>query len=147
MSLLLSSELSFNPFSFYYFNLSLLHPGSHLIGALVITTPQEVALQDIRKQINFCKKVKIPVLGVIENMSHFTCPKCHKDSMIFKAETGGADKLCKDLELSMLGKIPLDPRIGMCCDNGLDFLEEFPDSPAAKVYQQIVSELQSVLNQ
>ena len=64
-----------------------------LDGAVIVTTPQEIALQDVRKEINFCHKVKLPVLGVVENMAEFVCPKCHLTSTILPSSTGGADKL------------------------------------------------------
>lgn len=64
-----------------------------LDGAVIVTTPQEIALQDVRKEINFCHKVKLPVLGVVENMAQFVCPKCHLTSTILPSSTGGADKL------------------------------------------------------
>ncbi len=107
-------------------------------GALLITTPQEVSIQDVRKEINFCKKVDLPILGVVENMSGFVCPKCTNESQIFPATTGGAAKMCQELGLSFLGKLPLDPRIGQCCDEGKSYLSEVPDSPAAVAFKTII---------
>jgi Mrp family chromosome partitioning ATPase len=66
-------------------------------GAILVTTPQEVALQDVRKEIQFCRKVGVPILGVIENMSGFICPSCNEKSSIFKPTSGGALKMCNDL--------------------------------------------------
>ncbi|XP_077979990.1 cytosolic Fe-S cluster assembly factor nubp1-A-like [Glandiceps talaboti] len=111
-------------------------------GAVVITTPQEVSLQDVRKEINFCRKVKLPVIGVVENMSGFVCPKCKTESQIFPPTTGGAEKMAKDMDIPFLGKLPLDPRIGKCCDEGKSFLSEVPDSPAAMAYRQIIQRIQ-----
>ncbi|KAJ6655996.1 hypothetical protein lerEdw1_004581 [Lerista edwardsae] len=91
-------------------------------GAVIVTTPQEVALQDVRKEISFCHKVKLPVLGVVENMSGFVCPKCkgmwrhlllQKESQIFPPTTGGAETMCQNLNVPLLGKVPLDPLIGV----------------------------------
>lgn len=107
-------------------------------GAVLVTTPQEVALQDVRKEIDFCRKVGIPILGLVENMSGFACPNCKGESQIFAATTGGADAMAKELGLEVLGKIPLDPRIGKMCDEGKSFLDEFPDSPATAAYLDIV---------
>lgn len=107
-------------------------------GAVLVTTPQEVALQDVRKEIDFCRKVGIPILGLVENMSGFVCPNCKGESQIFAATTGGADAMAKELGLEVLGKIPLDPRIGKMCDEGKSFLDEFPDSPATAAYLDIV---------
>ncbi|XP_021567851.1 cytosolic Fe-S cluster assembly factor NUBP1 isoform X6 [Carlito syrichta] len=86
---------------------------AHIDGAVIITTPQEVSLQDVRKEINFCHKVKLPIIGVVENMSGFICPKCKKESQIFPPTTGGAEVMCQDLKVPLLGKVPLDPRIGI----------------------------------
>ncbi|EDK97313.1 nucleotide binding protein 1, isoform CRA_b, partial [Mus musculus] len=82
---------------------------AHIDGAVILTTPQEVALQDVRKEISFCHKVKLPIIGVVENMSGFICPKCKKESQIFPPTTGGAEAMCQDLRIPLLGKVPLDP--------------------------------------
>lgn len=87
-------------------------------GAVLVTTPQEVAMTDVRKEINFCVKLGIPMLGVVENMGPFTCPHCAKDSTVFPASTGGGRQLAADYGIPFLGSIPLDPRIAMCAENG-----------------------------
>ncbi|XP_069503934.1 cytosolic Fe-S cluster assembly factor NUBP1 isoform X2 [Ambystoma mexicanum] len=115
---------------------------AHIDGAVIITTPQEVSLQDVRKEINFCHKVKLPIIGVVENMSGFVCPKCKNESQIFPPTTGGAEKMCRDLEIPLLGKVPLDPRIGKHCDKGTSFLSEVPDSPSTAVYRNIIQKIQ-----
>ena len=86
-------------------------------GALIVTTPQEVALLDVRKEIDFCRKANIKILGLVENMSGFVCPNC-KGITNFKATTGGGKKLCEELGIPFLGSVPLDPRIGKACDMG-----------------------------
>ena len=111
---------------------------SGIDGAVVVTTPQEVALQDVRKELDFCKKVGIRVLGVVENMSGFVCPNCHGESEIFIPSTGGAEKMCQELNLTLLGKVPLDPRIGRCCDTGISFIDEAPESRASQALLEIV---------
>ena len=73
-----------------------------LDGAIIVTTPQEIALLDVRKQISFCRKVELPILGVIENMSGFQCPTCKFESKILPSSTGGAEKLCQDTGLQLL---------------------------------------------
>ncbi|XP_013779473.1 cytosolic Fe-S cluster assembly factor nubp1-like isoform X1 [Limulus polyphemus] len=115
--------------------------GSNVDGAVIVTTPQEISLLDVRKEINFCQKVGIPIIGVIENMSGFVCPKCKTESQIFPPTTGGADKMAADLNVPFLGKIPLDPQIGKCCDEGKSFLREVPDSPAAKAYHMVYKKI------
>ncbi|XP_058013676.1 cytosolic Fe-S cluster assembly factor NUBP1 isoform X2 [Ahaetulla prasina] len=116
-------------------------------GAVVITTPQEVALQDVRKEISFCRKVKLPVIGVVENMSCFVCPKCKKESQIFPLTTGGAEMMCRTLNVPLLGKMPLDPQIGKCCDRGHSFLAEAPFSPATLSCKNIIQRIQDYCNQ
>ncbi|KAI9787279.1 MAG: cytosolic Fe-S cluster assembly factor nbp35 [Peltula sp. TS41687] len=107
-------------------------------GAVLVTTPQEVALLDVRKEIDFCKKAGIRVLGLVENMSGFVCPNCTKESQIFAPTTGGAKKLAMDTGVPFLGKVPLDPRIGMACDYGESFFDNFPDSPACAALRSVV---------
>ncbi|XP_068824696.1 cytosolic Fe-S cluster assembly factor NUBP1 isoform X2 [Capricornis sumatraensis] len=120
---------------------------AHIDGAVIITTPQEVSLQDVRKEISFCHKVKLPIIGVVENMSGFICPKCQKESQIFPPTTGGAEAMCQDLKIPLLGKVPLDPRIGKSCDKGQSFLVEAPDSPATVTYRSIIQRIQEFCSQ
>ncbi|KAH3871207.1 hypothetical protein DPMN_034401, partial [Dreissena polymorpha] len=110
-------------------------------GAVIITTPQEISLLDVRKEISFCRKVGLPLIGIVENMSGFVCPKCKTESQIFPPTTGGGEKLSQDTNIPLLGKLPLDPRIGKCCDEGKSYLTEVPDSPATKVFVQIISKI------
>uniref|UniRef100_F7HVZ3 Cytosolic Fe-S cluster assembly factor NUBP1 n=1 Tax=Callithrix jacchus TaxID=9483 RepID=F7HVZ3_CALJA len=119
---------------------------AHIDGAVIITTPQEVSLQDVRKEISFCRKVKLPIIGVVENMSGFLCPKCKKESQIFPPTTGGAELMCKDLEVPLLGRVPLDPLIGKNCDKGQSFLIDAPDSPATLAYRSIIQKIQEFCN-
>ncbi|GAA6023586.1 hypothetical protein JCM10207_005724 [Rhodosporidiobolus poonsookiae] len=114
-------------------------------GAVIVTTPQEVALQDVRKELDFCRKVGVPVLGVVENMSGFVCPSCGGESDIFVPSTGGADDLAKEWGIEVLGKVPLDPRIGRAGDFGQSFLEEWPESPASVAYREVVKRIKSKL--
>jgi len=108
-------------------------------GAIIVTTPQEVALQDVRKELDFCRKVGVPILGVVENMSGFVCPSCGGESDIFIPSTGGAQSLVEEWGIELLGKVPLDPRIGKTGDFGMSFLEEYPESPASDAYRKIVA--------
>ncbi|XP_063474307.1 cytosolic Fe-S cluster assembly factor NUBP1 isoform X6 [Symphalangus syndactylus] len=119
---------------------------AHIDGAVIITTPQEVSLQDVRKEINFCHKVKLPIIGVVENMSGFICPKCKKESQIFPPTTGGAELMCQDLEVPLLGRVPLDPLIGKNCDKGQSFFIDAPDSPATLAYRSIIQRIQEFCN-
>jgi len=118
---------------------------SGIDGAVVITTPQEIALQDVRREINFCRRAGVRVLGLVENMSGFVCPGCKTESQIFKPSTGGGKKLAADMQIEFLGAIPLDPRIGMSADFGVSYLDEYPDSPATTAYLDIIEKLKAVL--
>ncbi len=115
--------------------------GSGIDGAVVVTTPQEVALLDVRKEIDFCRKAGIRVLGLVENMSGFVCPRCRHTSEIFRATTGGGRGLADELGLPFLGAVPLDPRIGMACDYGESFFDSYPDSPAGTALKTVVRRL------
>lgn len=108
-----------------------------LDGALLITTPQEVSLLDVRKEANFCRKTKVPIIGVIENMSGFVCPCCSTKSQLFPSTTGGAESMCKEMSLQLLASLPLDPRMGECVDKGEDFFEKYSDSELAKEFLSI----------
>ncbi|KAI8377685.1 cytosolic Fe-S cluster assembly factor CFD1 [Radiomyces spectabilis] len=76
-------------------------------GAVLVTTPQNVAIADVRKEISFCRKVKLPILGVVENMSGFVCPHCTECTNIFS--TGGGESMANEFEIAFLGRIPIDP--------------------------------------
>ncbi|KAJ8925196.1 hypothetical protein NQ315_001382 [Exocentrus adspersus] len=112
-----------------------------LTGAIIVTTPQEVALLDVRKEIDYCRKVGIKVLGVIENMYLFVCPCCQKLSEIFPATTGGARRMCEDLDVTYLGGLPLDPKIARYCDEGKNFITEMPNSSITDSCKNIIKEL------
>ena len=116
-------------------------------GAIVVTTPQEVSLLDVRKEIDFCRKAGIRVLGLVENMSGFVCPKCTHESQIFKATTGGGKQLCENMGIPFLGAVPLDPRIGMACDYGESFMDSFPDSPACAALRQVVRSVSELVGE
>ncbi|KAK3990849.1 cytosolic Fe-S cluster assembly factor NBP35 [Cladorrhinum sp. PSN332] len=114
---------------------------SKIEGAVVVTTPQEVSLLDVRKEIDFCKKAGIRILGLVENMSMFVCGHCQFESQIFRATTGGGKGLAEEMGIPFLGSVPLDPRIGMACDYGESFFDSFPDSPACKALKGVVRRL------
>lgn len=107
-------------------------------GAVLVTTPQEVSLLDVRKEIDFCRKAGIRILGLVENMSGFVCPKCAHESQIFKPTTGGGRRLAKEVGIPFLGAVPLDPRVGKACDYGENFLEQCPESPASEALRNVV---------
>ena len=85
-------------------------------GAVIVTTPQDVSVDDVRKSISFCRKLDLPVLGVVENMSGFACPKCGEVTEIFGA--GGGEAMAESMGVPFLGRIPIDPAIREACDTG-----------------------------
>jgi len=111
-------------------------------GAIIITTPQEVALSDVRKEVNFCVKTKLPILGVVENMSFFVCPNCKECSEIFKGVKGGVAGMCEKFGLELLGSIPIEKEVAGVCEIGKSLVEEFPDSESSKIYNEIVCKIE-----
>lgn len=109
------------------------------IQVILVTTPQIVACNDVRREIGFCKASKVRVAGLVENMSGFTCPNCSECSNIFSSK--GGQELCKMAELNFLGSIPIDPNLCQCTESGRNFIEEFKDSNAAQVIDEIVSRI------
>lgn len=105
-------------------------------GAVIVTTPQDVSILDARKSVFFARQLKIPVIGIIENMSGFVCPHCGKETPIFKQ--GGGEKAAKDLGVPFLGRIPFEPDLVEMADRGLPFVQSRKDSPSAAAFQAIV---------
>jgi ATP-binding protein involved in chromosome partitioning len=104
-------------------------------GAVIVTTPQDIALIDARKGLKMFEKVGIPILGVVENMSTHFCPKCGHESHIFG--TGGAERMCKDYGTELLGQLPLDESIREQADSGKPTVVADPDGKAAEIYRRI----------
>lgn len=108
-------------------------------GAIIVATPQDVALADVRRTVKFCKDASIPILGVVENMSGFVCPHCGKSVDIFKS--GGAERLSEAYKLPFLGKIPLDPSVATTGDEGKPFMIFYPESEPAKAFSKIIDKI------
>ncbi|MBN1803728.1 MAG: P-loop NTPase [Sedimentisphaerales bacterium] len=104
-------------------------------GAVIVTTPQEVALSDVRKCINFCNNLNLSVLGVLENMSGFICPKCGERTDVFKS--GGGEIMAQQMRVPFLGRIPIDPDIVQSCDSGNPFVFSYSKSQTAKAFESI----------
>lgn len=113
------------------------------VGALIVTTPQEIALADVRKSINFCQHLKLNIVGIVENMSGFICPHCSETIDIFK--TGGGRKTALDFTLPFLGKIPMDPRVVTAGDDGRPYLSSDSDSPATRAFSEVVDNVEKEL--
>lgn len=107
--------------------------------AIIVTTPQEIALADVRKSINFCKTVKMQILGLVENMSGFTCPHCGGSVDLFGS--GGGQRTAVKAGLTLLGRIPFDHRLVGCGDAGISFRQQFPDAPANRVFDAIAEQI------
>ncbi len=108
-------------------------------GAVIVTTPQNLSTLDVRKSISFCRKLNVPVIGVIENMSGFVCPECHTVLDIFK--TGGGEKMASEMGVPFLGRIPLDPLIVEASDNGNPFVYHYSKTEVAKAFVKAIQPL------
>lgn len=113
-------------------------------GAVIVTTPQEVSLIDARKGLQMFEKVNVPVLGLIENMSYFSCPDCGKVVEVFKR--GGGEKMSQELGVPLLGEIPIDPEIVQTGDQGTPIVAAKPESQSAKIYQMIAGAIAAQLS-
>ena len=107
--------------------------------AIIVTTPQEVSLADVRKSISFCKIVKMETFGLIENMSGFICPHCNKTIDLFGI--GGGEKTARETGIEFLGKIPFDQKVVSCGDAGLSLIDKHPDSPVAMAFDGIADKM------
>jgi Mrp family chromosome partitioning ATPase/predicted Fe-Mo cluster-binding NifX family protein len=107
--------------------------------AVIVTLPQEVSLGDVRKSISFCRTVKMPIVGLIENMSGFMCPHCNKSVELFGA--GGGFRTAMDMSVPFLGSIPFDPRMVKCGDSGESYMDKYPDSDVTKAFDQVVQKI------
>jgi len=105
-------------------------------GAIIVTTPQDLSLIDVRKSIDFCKQLKVPVLGVIENMSGLVCPHCGEVIDVFKR--GGGEKMAREMGVPFLGRIPIEPMIVEASDNGQPFVYYYGKTPAAKAFSKAI---------
>lgn len=107
-----------------------------LVKSLVVTTPQKVALADVRKSLNFCKTVNVEVVGVVENMSGFVCPECNATVDIFKS--GGGKEVAREFDLPFLGAVPMDPKVVVAGDDGVPYLSSEAESPAIEAFTKVV---------
>jgi len=104
--------------------------------AILVTTPQRLAVKDVKKSVRFCKSLGMPVFGIVENMSGFVCPECGASHHLFKS--GGGEELARETGFRFLGRIPLDPRMVTASDDGTPFVLEYATSPAAAAFDQII---------
>ncbi len=119
--------------------LSILQSIPDIDGVVIISTPQEVAVLDARRAIQLVEKMGVPVLGIVENMSEFVCPKCGETYKIFGE--GAAKKASEEYGIEHLGTLPLDPRVITLSDKGTPFVIEEPDSKVAAAFSELVDKL------
>ncbi|MBI4725715.1 P-loop NTPase [candidate division TA06 bacterium] len=108
-----------------------------LDGAVIVTTPQRVATVDVRKSITFCRLLEVPVLGVVENMSGFACPKCGQVTQIL--QTGGGKRIADDLRIPFLGSIPMNPKIAEAGDKGQAFIHHYSSTATSTIVMNIIN--------
>ena len=111
-------------------------------GTIVVTTPQDLALLDSRKAVNFSRVLKVPVIGIIENMSGFVCPYCGKEINIFKY--GGGERSARELGVTFLGRVPIDPGMVIAADNGTPFVLQ-KDSKVCEAFEHIVEKVREIV--
>jgi Mrp family chromosome partitioning ATPase len=111
--------------------------------AIIVTTPQEISLADVRKSISFCKTVRMDVFGVIENMGGFSCPHCGEQIDLFGK--GGGEKTALAYGLNFLGRIPFDPDVVTCGDSGTCFQEAHANSTVARAFDEIADKMSSLV--
>lgn len=115
-----------------------------LAGVLVVTIPSRIAGNTVEKSIRFTEKLGIPVFGLVENMSHFACPSCGVETELFARSTKGDMPLAG---VPILTRIPFDPRLSICADEGRPFVKEHPEAPAAKAFSALAGTLEELLRQ
>jgi len=108
-------------------------------GAIIVTTPQDVAISDVRRCVTFCSEVSLPVVGIVENMSGLVCPKCGEKIDLFKR--GGGVALSREMQVPFLGQIPIDPDVVVAGDAGIPFFHDGPQSRAAKAFADVVDSI------
>jgi Mrp family chromosome partitioning ATPase len=113
-------------------------------GAIIVTTPQDVALLDSRKSVTFVQALKLPVLGIVENMSGLICPHCHHTIDLFK--TGGGERAAHEMSVPFLGRVPLDPEVVLGGDDGTPIVLKDKDNPASIAFDQMVERILTKVN-
>ncbi len=113
-------------------------------GAIIVTTPQDVALLDSRKSVTFAQALKLPVLGIVENMSGLICPHCHNTIDLFKV--GGGERAAAEMGVPFLGRVPLDPNVVLGGDDGSPIVLRDKSNPASKAFDEMVEKVLAKVN-
>jgi Mrp family chromosome partitioning ATPase len=111
-------------------------------GAVLVTTPQGLALADVRREATFCRKARLPILGVVENMSGFVCPHCSECTDLFSS--GGGERLATECKVPFLGRIPISPALGESLERGERFQDLSPGTQVAAAIATIVAPLLAI---
>jgi Mrp family chromosome partitioning ATPase len=107
--------------------------------ALLVTTPQSVALADVRKEAAFCRQMSLPVIGIVENMSGYVCTHCKECTNIFSSD--GGRLLAEELRVPFAGRVPIDPSVAACEDQGKNFFVEHPESETLQAILDVADQL------
>ncbi|RLI29939.1 MAG: ATP-binding protein [Candidatus Hecatellales archaeon] len=114
-------------------------------GAIIVTIPSEVSELVVKKALGFAKRLGVPILGIVENMAGFLCPNCGAIHEVLRS--GAGERMAKEAGVKLLGKIPLDPRVSESSDLGVPLVDRYPDSPVAKIFEEIVLEVERQLGE
>lgn len=112
-------------------------------SAIIVTTPQEISILDVRKSVTFAQKLNLKILGIVENMSGLICPKCGEKIALFKE--GGGERVASEMGIPFLGSIPIEPKVVEATDTGMPYITEYPDSSVAKAYKRIIDNVFNIL--
>ena len=126
-------------------SLSVLQLLPEMDGVIIVTIPSEVSEDVVRKAVTFSRGMKVPILGIVENMSGVVCPHCGELIEVFGA--GGGEHVSSSMDVPLLGKIPLDPRVSSTMDAGKPFIAAEPDTPAAMEFREIVRQIEKVTDE
>ncbi len=126
-------------------SLSILQLLPEMDGVVIVTIPSEVSQAVVKKAVTFAREMKIPILGIVENMAGMICPHCGQMIEVFSK--GGGARVSGEMHVNLLGSIPMDPRISADSDSGVPFVLSHPDSPAAKVFSQVVAQIEEKIGE
>ncbi|MFC1804003.1 Mrp/NBP35 family ATP-binding protein, partial [Thermoproteota archaeon] len=121
-------------------SLSILQLLPEMDGVIIVTIPSEVSQAVVKKAVTFARKMNVPILGIVENMSGMVCPHCGELIEVFSK--GGGAKISEEMDVELLGSIPLDPQVASDSDDGIPFIVKHPDSAASKVFIQIIKKIE-----
>lgn len=121
-------------------SLSILQLLPEMDGVIIVTIPSEVSQAVVKKAVTFARKMNVPILGIVENMSGMVCPHCGELIDVFSK--GGGAKVSDEMDVELLGSIPLDPQVAADSDDGVPFIVKHPESPASKEFTQIIKKIE-----